>query len=163
MGASAPRLLRRQGSRLVPVAPHFDARALTEIAFRPAGGSSGDATGHAPDAGGGAGGGAPMGDAEAFFAHRERVREHLLEAEADGPVQGEAEALLLERLEAAIDAVLETLAPDEVAVIESAPGTDWPKTRERRKDVIIDGENRFHFHWRVEPPLRLGVWRERKG
>ncbi len=162
MGASAPRLLRRLGSRLTPVAPHFDARALTEIAFRPAGGTSGDATGHAHDDGAGAGGGAPMGDAEAFLARRERVREHLLEAEADGPVQGEAEALLLERLEAAIGGVLAKLGPGEVALIESAPGTDWPKTRERRKDVIIDGENRFHFHWRVEPPLRVGIWRERQ-
>jgi hypothetical protein len=135
-----PRLFRRQGSRIASVAPHFDARALTEVAFRPDGGLT--------------------ADADDFLEGRTRVEEHLLEAEADGPVQGEAEALLLDRLQTAMQAVLDGLADGEVAVIESAPGTDWPKTRERRRDVIVEGENRFHFHWRIEPPLRLGVWRE---
>lgn len=86
------------------------------------------------------------------------VAEHCIEAEADGPVQGEAEAELLRRLEGRLVDLLEGLTEGACLVIESAAGTDWPKTRERRRDVIIDGENRYHFHWRVEPPLRLGVW-----
>ncbi len=134
-------LLRRQGSRIDGVAPHFDPRALTEIAFRPDG--------------------SLREDAEAFDARMEKVAEHAVDATAHGAVQAEAEAALLDELRARLDAHLADLGPGEVLVIESAPGVDWPKTRERRKDVIVEGENRYHFHWWIEPPLRLGVYRPR--
>jgi hypothetical protein len=134
-------LLRRQGSRIEGVTPHFDARALTEIAFRPDGSF--------------------REDAGSFDARMEKLSEHAVDATTHGSVQAEAEEALLEELRAGLDARLDALAPGEVLVIESAPGVDWPKTRERRKDVIVDGENRFHFHWWVEPPLRLGVYRPR--
>ncbi len=136
-------LLRRQGSRIQQVETHFDPRALTEITFRPAGGFS--------------------EDAESFDARMEPGEIHLLDATAHGAVQAEAEQALLDLLEARLREVLEGLGPSEVLVIESHPGVDWPKTRERRKDVIIDGENRFHFHWWVEPPLRVVVYRPREG
>jgi hypothetical protein len=102
-------------------------------------------------------------EAERFDARMVQVREVFLEAASDGPVQSDAEALLLDRLRASLDACLADLAEGEVAVVESQSGVDWPKTRERRKDVIVDGENRFHFHWRVEPPLRISIYRGREG
>jgi hypothetical protein len=133
-------LLRRQGKRVQEVEPAFDPRALTEIAFRPAGGQE---------------------DAEAFDARMERVAEHALEATAHAAVQAEAEQALLDELEAKLEAVRGGLGDGEVLVVESQPGTDWPKTREKRKDVIVEGENRFHFNWWVEPPLRVVVYRPR--
>jgi hypothetical protein len=27
--------------------------------------------------------------------------------------------------------------------------------------VVVDGENRLYFFWRVDPPLRLGVYRKK--
>jgi hypothetical protein len=141
-GSGGP-LLRRQGTRVFPVEPNFDYRAMNEIAFRAG-----------PQA---------VEPADAFDARMERQREIELEAVTDGPVQGEAEAALLDRLEEELNRCLSELSPGEVLVVESAPGVDWPKTRERRKDVVVDGENRFHFHWRVEPPLRVAVYRERAG
>jgi|GEM_PF-206289 len=137
------RLLRRVGDRLRGVEPRFDARALSEIGFHAVG--RGDE------------------EAERFDARMVQVREVFLEAASDGPVQSDAEALLLDRLRASLDACLADLAEGEVAVVESQSGVDWPKTRERRKDVIVDGENRFHFHWRVEPPLRISIYRGREG
>ncbi|CAN5797407.1 hypothetical protein BH23GEM11_BH23GEM11_13200 [soil metagenome] len=142
-GTAAGPLLRRQGSRVFPVVSNFDYRAMNEIAFRA--------------------GREEVEPAEAFDARMERVREMQLETATDGPVQADAEAALLDQLNERLDRCLSELSPGEVLVIESAPGVDWPKTRERRKDVIVDGENRFHFHWRVEPPLRVAVYRERAG
>jgi hypothetical protein len=140
---SEPPLLQRMGERVRRVEPRFDARALNEIAFQ--------------------GMGTLDERWEDFEARRVLVRQVALEATTDGPVQSDAEALLLERLRASIDACLHDLAEGEVAVVVNQPGVDWPKTRERRKDVIVDGENRFHFHWRVDPPLRLSVYRGREG
>jgi hypothetical protein len=136
-------LLRRQGRRIQQVEPHFDPRALTEITFRPSGGFS--------------------EDAEAFDARMEAGDEHLLESTAHGPVQADAEQALLDGLADRLQQVLAALDPSEVLVIESRPGVDWPKTRERRKDVIVDGENRYHFNWWIEPPLRVVVHRPRGG
>jgi hypothetical protein len=136
-------LLRRLGKHIQEVEPHFDPRALTEIGFRPSGGYS--------------------EEVGAFDARMEAATEHRLEAKANAPVQADAEQALLDQLRKRLDAVLAGLAEGEVAVIESQPGLDWPRTRERRKDVIVDGENRFHFHWRVEPPLRVVVHRPREG
>lgn len=136
-------LLRRFGGRLRGVEPRFDARALNEIGFQ--------AVGTADEA------------SEGFDARMVLVREALVDAASDGPVQSDAEALLLDRLRASLDALLADLAEGEVAVVENQPGVDWPKTRERRKDVIVDGENRFHFHWRVDPPLRILIYRGREG
>jgi hypothetical protein len=143
MSDSTGPLLRRQGTRVLAVETNFDYRAMNEIAFRPAGGG--------PE------------PAESFDARMERVKEVELEAATDGPVQATAEAALLEQLEEGLNRCLAELSAGEVLVIESAPGVDWPKTKERRKDVVVDGENRFHFHWRVEPPLRVAVYRERAG
>jgi hypothetical protein len=138
-------ILQRRGGRLVSVTPAFHARALTEIAFRPGGSVPGGAVPESPDA---------------FLARCPPLREVELSGEADGPIQGEAESRALGALEGALEALVRTLGPNQILFIENDPVVDWPKTRERRKDVVIAGENRFHFHWRIEPALRLTV-RER--
>ncbi len=136
-------ILRRAGSRLQPVEPDFDARALTELAFRPAAG--------------------PPLDAAEFEATYARVDGREITSEADGMVQGETEEALVRRLEEQLRALEVSLAPGELLLLESRPGVDYPKTRERTENVIVDSENRLHFYWRVEPPLRVGIFRPRAG
>jgi hypothetical protein len=97
-----------------------------------------------------------------FRAGYEPVREHHLSAEAEGPVQIEAQNALLADLESQMRALEAGLEPgSEVLFIESQRGVDEPRAHEKRKDVIVDGENRFYFAWWVDPPLRVGVYRKR--
>jgi hypothetical protein len=134
-------ILKRYGSSLRSVTPEFNAHALNEIAF----GRDDDFS----------------IEGDEFEERFEVSREESLAVETDAPVQKDAEEALLDELRAGIDRIRAGLGEGELLVVENANGVDWPKTRERRKDVIVDGENRFHFHWRVEPPLRLGVYRPR--
>ena len=55
---------------------------------------------------------------------------------------------------------LGALGEGEVLLVESEQGNDYPKTRDEKKTVAVEGENRLHFTWRVEPPLRVGVYRK---
>lgn len=96
-----------------------------------------------------------------FEAAYERVAEHELRADAEGPVQLEVETDLLADLEAQVRALDESLGPRQVLFIENQPGVDEPRTHERRVDVLVEGENRYYFHWSVDPPLRLGVYVKR--
>jgi len=134
-------IVQGRGGRVVSVIPDFRPHALTEIAFRPDGAHS--------------------EDQETFDARMEVVREVLLSGEADGPVQATAEATALEHLASGLRDLVDALGPGELIRIESEPATDWPKTRERRQDVVVAGENKFHFHWRIDPPLRVSVCRPR--
>ncbi len=134
-------LLRRYGDTVQGVAADFDPNALTEIGFRR------DRTFSLP-----------LGTFEERY---EKLREEVLAPEADGPVQSEAEARLLAELEQGITGILGTLEEGEVVLVESAQGVDWPKVRDRKQGIIVDGENRLHFHWRVEPALRLGIYGRR--
>ncbi|TVP55962.1 MAG: hypothetical protein EA351_09095 [Gemmatimonadales bacterium] len=132
-------LLKRSGSTTHTVVTDFKAEALNEISF-------------ARD-------GAFSLPTERFGELYTRIREEALTALADGPVQKDAEEALLEELDDQIEGLRGRLGEGEILLIENDTGVDWPKTRERRQDVIREGENRFHFHWRVDPPLRLGVYR----
>lgn len=132
-------LLKRYGTTVHTVVTDFKAEALSEISFRRDGAFS-----------------LPT---ERFESLYRRVREESLDAQVDGPVQMQAEEELLTALAERIEAARTNLDESEVLLIENSAGVDWPKTRERRQDVLRDGENRFHFHWRVDPPLRLGVYR----
>lgn len=135
-------ILRRYGDTLQSVDTNFDRRALTEISFR----RNGDRS----------------FEADEFFEAHEKLEEHALAATAEGSVQDEAEAELLERLEARLREVEEKLGDDEILLIENT-ADDYPKTREKRQDVVVGGENRLHFLWRVEPPLRIAVYRRHAG
>lgn len=133
--------MRRFGSSLQSVEPDFDPRALSEVTFRRDRRSS-----------------IPVEEWEADW---ERVREAAFSPTASAPVQIDAEKALLDQLQQELDGALAGLSPGEILVVESEPGVDWPKTREQREDVVVEGENRFHFHWRLDPPLRVAVFRRR--
>ena len=97
-----------------------------------------------------------------FEAEWERIDGSEVSAEANETVQREAERLLLRRLEEALREKLSKLAEGEVLVVESGRD-DWPKTRERKEVVAEVLDNRFHFHWWVEPALKVAVYRRRRG
>ncbi|MEZ4417118.1 MAG: hypothetical protein R3E10_15300 [Gemmatimonadota bacterium] len=134
-------ILRRYGANLHSVDINFDARAMTEIGFR-----RNNATSIAADE----------------FEDR-YVRDELIEldAHAEGDVQDEAEQSVLSELRQKLEALDAELPAGHVLVVESEQGNDYPKTRDEKKNVLVDGENRLHFMWRVDPPLRVGRYRIR--
>lgn len=137
-------IVRRYGQKIQSVEPIFDSRALTEITFR-----------RTPDF---------SMDAESFFGSYRRSRVHELTAETEGPVQDEAEQALLRRLEEKLQGLSAELEEGELLLIESEQGRDYPKTKDRKKTLVVDGENRLYFYWRVDPPLRAAVFqREPEG
>ncbi len=132
-------ILRRYGTTVQSVATHFDAVAMNEVGFR---------RDHEFSM-----------DADEFFESYDKVESHELTATAEGPVQDEAEEALLDELQGKLDEILDGLGDDEVVLVEST-ADDYPKTRDRKENVIVDGENRLYFKWRVEPPLRVAVYRK---
>jgi hypothetical protein len=134
-------ILKRYGTSYQSVESNFNSRALTEIAFRR------DRAFSIP--------------VEEFEASYEKVDERALTAETEGKVHDEVEEDLLEVLEAGLKELLESLGEGEVLVVESTESEDYPKTRDRKKNVVVDGENRLYFYWWVDPPLRMGVYRKR--
>ena len=134
-------IFQRYGSTVRSVEPDFDSRALTEIVFRR------DRETSIP--------------VDEFFRRYEKEEERELTAESEGPVQDEAQQALLEDLEGQIEDLLADLDENRVLFVESEQGKDYPKTRDRRKDVVVEGENRLYFYCRVEPPLRIGIYREK--
>lgn len=133
-------IFKLYGANYHSVEPNFDSNALNEIAFRR------DRSQDIP--------------AEDFEAGYERTDEHEIAAKGEGDVQGEAEQRLLDDMLEEVDALLDGLGDDEVLVVESEQGKDWPKTRQEQKNVVVEGQNRLYFYVRVEPPLRLGVYRK---
>jgi hypothetical protein len=134
-------ILKRYGTSYQSVETNFNARALTEIAFRR------DRAFSIP--------------VEEFAATYEKVDERSLTAVAEGKVHDEVEGDLLRVLEDNLEEMLKGLGEGEVLVVESTEGEDHPKTRDKKKNVIVDGENRLYFHWWVAPPLRMGVYRKK--
>ncbi len=134
-------ILRRYGTTLQSVEAHFESKAFTEIGFRR------DHNFSAP--------------AEEFLDRHQRILEHLLEAEAEGEVQDEVESQMLGRLLDQLTKIDTEVAEDEFVVVESEPSQDYPKTRTRKKNVIVDGENRFYFFSSVSSPLKVAVFRLR--
>ena len=134
-------ILRRYGTTVQSVEAHFDSKAFTEIGFRR--------------------NNAYSSPADDFLASHERVAEHLLEAESEGDVQDEVESAMLERLLAQLLEIESDLAESEFVLVESEQGTDYPKTRTRQKNVVVEGENRLHFYSSVSPPLKVAVFRAR--
>lgn len=133
-------IYKRYGSSFHSVEADFDSNALNEVTFRR------DREDSIP--------------AEEFEASYEEVSGHEISATGEGDVQGEAEQRLLDDMLEQLREIEDGLGPDEVMVVESEQGTDWPKTRQEQKNVIVEGENRLYFYVRVEPPLRVGVYRK---
>jgi hypothetical protein len=133
-------ILKQYGTTFQSVEPNFNSRALTEIGFRR------DRTFSIP--------------VEEFEASYEKVEEHALTAETEGEVHDAAEEALMVALEENLQALLGRLGEGEVLVVESREGEDHAKTRNTKKNVIVDGENRLYFYCKVDPPLRVGVYRK---
>ncbi len=129
-------ILRRYGSAYHSVETNFNPMSITEIGFMRDRAFS-----------------VPAAD----FAERyEMLDAGELVADASAPVQRHAERDLLRNLERALAEWVARLEPGQVLVVRNGRD-DWPKTRERREAVIVEGENRFHFHWWVDPPLKVAI------
>lgn len=134
-------IFKRYGTAYQSVDPNFDSKALNEVGFRRDREQS-----------------IPVEDFEAGYEH---LTTHELVADAEGPVQDHTEQLLLDRLEARMLELESGLDDSHILVVENGDGTDYPKTRQEIKNVIVEGENKLHFHYTVSPPLRIGVYRRR--
>jgi hypothetical protein len=133
-------ILRRYGTTVHRVDLEFNSKALTEIGFR-RDRSHSMAT-------------------EEFESTYTPVSSHELTAEAEGDVQDHVEQGMLDDLEAQIQSVVERLREGEILFVQSEQGRDYPKTRTRTKNVIVEGENRLYFYASIDPPLRVGVCRK---
>jgi hypothetical protein len=134
-------ILKQYGTSYQSVQPNFNSRALTEIGFRRDKQLS--------------------ISAEELEANYEKVGGREFAPESEGHVHDRAEEDLLRNLEDGVKECVADLGEGEILVVESREGEDYPKTRDRKKNVVVDGENRLYFYWRVEPPLRLGVYRKK--
>lgn len=132
-------IFRRYGTSYQSIEPNFDSLALNEVAFRRDRKES--------------------IEAEEFDASFETLATHELVAEAEGDVQDETEELMLQRLEAKLQELLDGLGDSEILVVENEQGHDWPKTRQKTSNVIVEGENRLKFDYSIAPPLRISVRR----
>jgi hypothetical protein len=132
-------IVRRYGTTVQSVQPDFDANAMNEIGFRR------DDAWSMP--------------ADAFLHEYERTEAHELTAVKDGPVQSECEAALLRSLHEQLMAVHEA-AGDGMLLIENEQ-VDYPKTRHTQTTHVVEDQNRLHFRYRVEPPLRVAVYRRK--
>ena len=82
-----------------------------------------------------------------------------MEAEAEGDVQDEVESAMLAKLLDQLEKIDGDLGEGEFVLIENEKGEDYPRTRTRMKDVVADGDNRFHFYSSVSSPLKVGVFK----
>lgn len=132
-------IFRRYGTTYQSVDLNFDSLALNEIAFRR----------NREEA-------IPADDFDASYPI---VASHELVAEAEGDVQDKTEEVMLQRLEAQVEELRQALGDGEILVIENEQGHGWPKTKQSTSNVIVEGENRLHFHYGVAPPLSISVRR----
>jgi hypothetical protein len=134
-------ILKRYGRKLQSVRPNFDANAMTEIGF--------------------------LKDDEQVFTAEEfestyqqaEVRE--LRASSESHVQSLAEHAVLHTLEEQVLDLEHSLGSHGVLVVENEQGRDMPKTRHTQRTLVERGENRLHFDFSIDPPLRMGIYRQR--
>lgn len=134
-------IVRRYGSTIQQVSPNFDARAMNEVGFLRESGFS-----------------MPRDEFEQAY---ERGAAHELAADAAGDVQGEVEEAVLKTLREELASLEASLADGEVLLIENEMGVDQAKTRGAQTTQVVGGENRLHFTYSIDPPLRVAVFRRR--
>jgi hypothetical protein len=132
-------LVRRYGATIQSVVPNFDAHAMNEVGFLREGGWS-----------------LPVGEFESAYVKGEV---HELSADAEGGVQGEVEAAVLDSLREKLARIQAGLGSDEVLMVENEPSKDQPKTRSTQTTSVVGTENRLYFQYTVDPPLRVAIWR----
>lgn len=134
-------IFRKYGESYHSVDTNFDSKALNEVAFRR--------------------------NREASFPQEELATRyepgevHLLVAEAEGDVQDETEQAMLDQLLDRLRALVDALEPGAILVVENEPGHDYPKTRQKISNIVVEGVNRLWFHYTMEPPLRVAAHRPR--
>ena len=134
-------ILKRYGTSYQSVQPNLNSRALTEIGFLKDGVFS--------------------ISVDEFAATYEKLEEKSFSPETEGRVHDQAETELLDALKAGVLEAVAALKAGEILVLENQHVDDRPKTKDVKRHVVVNGESRLHFYWRVEPPLRLGVYRPR--
>ena len=135
-------IFKRYGESYQSVDTNFDSKALNEVAFR----RNREAS-------------FPPEDLETRY---EPGEVHLLVAEAEGDVQDETEQAMLDRLLEDLLRLDQGLEDGAILVVENEQGHDYPKTRQKISNVVVEGENRPRFHYTVAPPLRVVEYRQRK-
>lgn len=135
-------IVRRFGAKVGSVVPDFDSVAMNEIGFQRTADLS-----------------IPT---EEFAAQYEQVAEHALVATAEGDVKLESEQALLDDLLQQLHTLDAGLGPEMLLMVESQPGRDYPKLRDQTRVQVVGGiENRLHFTWTVDPPLRVGIYQRK--
>ncbi len=135
-------ILRRYGTNLHSVNPNFDSRAMTEVGFM----RNGQMTIAVDE----------------FVEKYERVDGKELSASAAGEVQGQVEDKVLATLRQKLQALEDGAGEDRVLLIENEHGKDLAKTRGVQTSQVVQGLNRLHFEFTIDPPLKVGIYR-RKG
>ena len=134
------RVYLRYGNNYQSVSFEFEAKALNEIGFR----RDREST-------------FPVDDLAEGYDLIETVE---MTAEAEGDVQSETEQLLLDRLKEQAQAAVDSLPEGGIAVVANERGgRDQPKPRQTIGNVVVEGENRLHFTYHVDPPLRIELYR----
>ena len=134
------RVYLRYGNNYQSVSFEFEAKALNEIGFR----RDREST-------------FPIDDLAEGYDLIETVE---MTAEAEGDVQSETEQLLLDRLKEQAQAAVDSLPEGGIAVVANERGgRDQPKPRQTIGNVVVEGENRLHFTYHVDPPLRIELYR----
>lgn len=134
-------ILRRYGTSILSVTPDFDSRAITEVSFTRNGEKA-----------------IPAAEFERGY---ERTAGHELTARAAGDVQGEVKIALLDDLQRQLETLDRELADGAWLLVENEPGKDQAKTRGVQTTKVVQGANRLHFEYSIDPPLKLGVYVER--
>lgn len=134
------RVYLRYGNNFQSVSFEFEAKALNEVGFR----RDREST-------------FPVDDLAEGYDLLETVE---MTAEAEGDVQSETEQQLLDRLKEQAQAAVDSLPEGGIAVVANERGgRDQPKPRQTIGNVVVEGENRLHFTYHVDPPLRLELYR----
>lgn len=131
-------ILRRYGTSFQSVEPNFNPTAMTEVGFRR------DREFQI--------------SVEDFDAQYEKVSESELTAEADGDVQSETEKAMLQKLEAGLAEAAGALSEGQVLLVTNGKD-DHPRPRERKDSTVVGHDNGYYFHWWVDPPLKVAVYR----
>jgi hypothetical protein len=135
-------ILRVYGETVQSVSMHFDSKAFNEVGFRR------DRRHSIP--------------VEEFERDWQKVAEHEIVARDEGVVQDHTQQRLLDKMEQAVQTLLDGLGEDEALRIENDE-RNWPKARDTQRKIVEDGRNRLHFEAWVDPPLRVAVWRRTAG
>lgn len=132
-------IFRRYGTTYQSVDMEFAAEALNEVGFR----RNREAS-------------IAVDDFESQYEHVETVE---LSAESEGTVQNDTEQVLLDRLAEKVEEQVARLEEGGILVVENESGRDYPRTRQETKNVVERGENKLRFHYSLDKPLRVALYR----